>query len=52
MTAKGMKLVEDIELPKQLEVELERLVGKVSGLSSFSASGHALEVDGRCERCR
>ena len=44
--------VEAIELPKPLEVELERLVGKVYGLSSFSASGHALEVDGRCERCR
>jgi Fur family ferric uptake transcriptional regulator len=45
-------MVEDIELPRDLEIELERLVGRVSGLSSFSASGHALEVDGRCVRCR
>jgi Fe2+ or Zn2+ uptake regulation protein len=44
--------VEDIELPGDLEIELERLVGRVSGLSSFAASGHALEVDGRCVRCR
>jgi Fe2+ or Zn2+ uptake regulation protein len=44
--------VEDIELPRDLEKELERLVGQVSGLSSFAASGHALEVDGRCMRCR
>jgi Fur family ferric uptake transcriptional regulator len=45
-------MVEDIELPKELEVELERLVGRVAGLSSFSVTGHALEVDGRCVRCR
>jgi Fur family ferric uptake transcriptional regulator len=45
-------MVEDIELPGHLEIELERLVGQVSGLSSFAASGHALEVDGRCVRCR
>jgi len=44
--------VEDIELPEPLEVELERLVGQVSGLVSFSAGGHSLEVDGRCVRCR
>ncbi|MGH8950499.1 MAG: Fur family transcriptional regulator [Acidimicrobiia bacterium] len=43
--------VEDIELPGQLEVQLERLVGKVSGLSSFTAGGHSLEVDGLCARC-
>lgn len=43
--------VEDIELPEALEVELERLVGQVSGLASFSAHGHSLEVDGLCARC-
>ena len=43
--------VEDIELPPNLESELERLVGQVSGMSEFSASGHSLEVDGRCTRC-
>ena len=43
--------VEDIELPGQLEVQLEQLVGQVSGLSSFTASGHSLEVDGLCVRC-
>ncbi len=44
--------VEDIELPERLEVQLERLVGEVSGLSSFAAGGHSLEVDGYCARCR
>ena len=43
--------VEDIKLPKTMENQLERLVGQVSGLSSFSASGHSLEVDGYCTRC-
>jgi Fur family ferric uptake transcriptional regulator len=45
-------VVEDIALPRDLEIELEHLVGQVSSLSSFSASGHSLEVDGRCARCR
>ena len=40
--------VEDIALPKDMERQLERLVGEVSELSSFSASGHSLEVDGHC----
>lgn len=44
--------VEDIELPERLEVQLERLVGEVSGLSSFAAGRHSLEVDGYCARCR
>jgi Fe2+ or Zn2+ uptake regulation protein len=43
--------VEDIELPPGLETQLERLVNQVSGMSEFSASGHSLEVDGRCTRC-
>jgi Fe2+ or Zn2+ uptake regulation protein len=44
--------VEDFELPGGLEEELERLVGRVSDLSSFTASGHALEVAGLCSKCR
>jgi Fur family ferric uptake transcriptional regulator len=44
--------VEDIELPSGMERQLEGLVGKVSGHFSFAATGHSLEVDGRCTRCR
>ncbi len=44
--------VEDIELPSELEAQLEIVVRRLSDLSSFSASGHSLEVDGRCTRCR
>lgn len=43
--------VEDVALPSPLEAQLERLVGQVSRLSAFRASGHSLEVDGRCARC-
>ena len=43
--------VEDIALPRGMEAKLEELVGQISELSSFSASGHSLEVDGRCPRC-
>jgi Fur family ferric uptake transcriptional regulator len=43
--------MEDIELPRALESQLDALVGKVSRLSSFSARGHSLEVDGYCTRC-
>lgn len=52
MVCENCGAVEDIELPTDLEVELEHLVGKVAGLSSFAVTGHALEVDGRCVRCR
>ncbi|MFZ0626909.1 MAG: Fur family transcriptional regulator [Acidimicrobiia bacterium] len=43
--------VEDIKLPAALEEQLEGVVGRVSELSRFEASGHSLEVDGRCARC-
>lgn len=43
--------VEDFELPADLEARLERLVGQVSEMSAFTASGHSLEVEGLCTRC-
>jgi Fe2+ or Zn2+ uptake regulation protein len=45
-------VVDDFELPGGLEGELERLVGRVSDLSQFTATGHSLEVAGRCSKCR
>ena len=33
------------------DVGREVLVGQLSKMSEFSASGHSLEVDGRCTRC-
>jgi Fe2+ or Zn2+ uptake regulation protein len=44
--------VEDIQLSRSLERQLETVVDQVSAVSSFNAVGHSLEVDGRCKRCR
>ncbi len=43
--------VEDVELPEDLERQLEGVVGRLSELSGFAASGHSLEVHGLCARC-
>ncbi|MDP9495985.1 MAG: transcriptional repressor [Actinomycetota bacterium] len=43
--------VEDIQLSAEIEARLEQLVETVTDEMSFSASGHTLEVHGRCARC-
>lgn len=43
--------VDDIHLDPSLEAELERLVTAITGSLSFSPTGHALEVEGRCGAC-
>lgn len=43
--------VEDIQLSAALEARLEHLVETVTDEVSFAASGHTLEVHGRCARC-
>lgn len=43
--------VEDIELSTETESRLEQVVGTVTKELSFRASGHSLEVHGRCARC-
>ena len=43
--------VEDVALPPDLELQLEQLVDRAAGVIAFEASGHALEIDGRCRRC-
>lgn len=42
--------VDDIQLPPDLETTLERLVSTVAA-DRFVATGHALEIDGRCAAC-
>ena len=44
--------VDDITLPHDLETTLESLIDDVATLGSFTATGHALEIEGRCEACR
>lgn len=43
--------VDDVHLDAGLEAELEKLVGQITGSLSFSPTGHALEVEGRCHAC-
>jgi len=42
--------VDDVQLPPDLETTLERLVATVAA-DRFVATGHALEIDGRCAAC-
>lgn len=44
--------VDDVHLAGDLESRLEGVVGEVTGDASFRATGHALEIEGRCSRCR
>ena len=44
-------VVDDVHLDPALERELERLVHEIVGSLSFSPTGHALEVEGRCGSC-
>jgi Fe2+ or Zn2+ uptake regulation protein len=43
--------VEDIELSPTMESRLEHVVGAVTDELSFAATGHTLEVHGRCSTC-
>lgn len=44
--------VDDVHLDPAVEADLERLVAEITGSLSFSPTGHALEVEGRCAACR
>lgn len=43
--------VDDVELSDDLETVLETVVVGVAGRGGFTAQGHALEIEGRCEAC-
>lgn len=44
--------VEDIEIDDEIEAELESLVARIGNEVSFSPQDHALEIEGRCSRCK
>ena len=44
--------VEDVEISTEVEDQLRELVAGIGAEASFSPSNHALEVEGRCLRCR
>lgn len=43
--------VEDIEIPAHYEKQVNVLVNDIAAEASFTATNHALEIEGRCERC-
>lgn len=44
--------VEDVDVDDVREGRLHQLVEAIAEGSGFAASGHALEIEGTCERCR
>ncbi len=43
--------VSDIDIPSSKEESVRGLVSEIAALASFSATDHALEIEGRCARC-
>jgi Fur family ferric uptake transcriptional regulator len=43
--------VEDLEVPPAIESEVEALVASLGAGRGFRPTGHALEIEGHCERC-
>ena len=44
--------VEDIEIPDPVESKLEGLIAVITADREFGSTGHSLEIDGRCRRCK
>ncbi len=44
-------IVEDVEALQAEEDQVRSLVNSIASLASFSATNHALEIEGRCVRC-
>lgn len=43
--------VDDIDVPQTYENQVRQLVDDIGSMASFAATGHALEIEGRCARC-
>lgn len=44
--------VEDVVVPEEHEATVEKLVDTIATSAGFTATNHALEIDGRCSRCQ
>jgi Fur family ferric uptake transcriptional regulator len=44
--------VEDIDVPSQIEDQVRAAVAEIGDRARFVPSGHILEIEGRCARCR
>lgn len=43
--------VADIDIPASQEENVRSLVSEIADMASFSATDHALEIEGHCARC-
>lgn len=43
--------VSDVDIPASKEQSVRALVSEIADLASFSATDHALEIEGHCARC-
>ncbi len=43
--------VEDVDVPDRYEAQVHDLVGAISSQASFTATNHALEIEGTCAEC-
>lgn len=43
--------VADLEIPPSLEQRVEEIVAELAHAQGFEATGHALEIEGRCGSC-
>jgi len=43
--------VEDVEVAPKQEAAVEQLVAAIAETAGFTATNHALEIEGRCARC-
>ncbi len=43
--------VEDIDVPPEYEAQVHRLVDEIASQAEFTATNHALEIEGMCARC-
>ena len=43
--------VDDIEIPPEEELKIQRSVEQIGAFASFIPSSHALEIEGRCAKC-
>lgn len=43
--------VSDVEIPASQEESVRGLVSEIAALASFTATDHALEIEGRCRSC-
>ena len=44
--------VEDVDVPERYETQVHELVDAISAQASFTATNHALEIEGTCSACR